>query len=47
MYFEYEITADDYAAGQVLYQRLKGGRKRLQNAVFWILAGTFFILLAW
>ena len=47
MYFEYEITADDYAAGQVLYQRLKGGRKRLQNAIFWILAGTFFILLAW
>jgi hypothetical protein len=47
MNFEYEIAADDYAAGQTLYNRLSGGRKHAQNAILWILVGGFFIVVAW
>jgi len=47
MTFEYEITTDEYAAAQTLYHRLSGGRKRIQNAVLWILVGAFFIVVAW
>jgi hypothetical protein len=47
MNFEYEITADDYAAAQSLDHRLSGGRRRIQNTVSWIVAGVFFMVVAW
>jgi hypothetical protein len=47
MKFEYEITADDYAASQILYYKLSIGYNRVKRAVYWILAGVFLILVAW
>lgn len=47
IHFEYEIEANVYAAAQSLYHRLNGGRKRVQNAICWILWGSFFVVLAW
>jgi hypothetical protein len=47
MHFEYEITADDYAASQILLNQLGGSRTRIRSAVIWILAGIFLILVAW
>lgn len=47
MHFEYEITADDYAAAQILLNQLGGSRTRIRSAVIWILAGVFLVLVAW
>jgi len=47
MCFEYEITADGYAAAQSLYYRMCGDRKHIQMQIGWILAGSFFIVVAW
>ena len=47
MRFEYEITADEYAAGQLLYQELSRGRRRFVDAACWILAGLALIAIAW
>jgi hypothetical protein len=47
MHFEYEITADEYAASQILLSQLGGARTRIRSAVIWILAGVFLILVAW
>ncbi len=47
MRFEYEITADDYVAGQILYHQRSGGRKHIERAVGWCLVGLFFIVVAW
>jgi hypothetical protein len=50
MHFEYEITADDFVAGQILYNRLNRGSRRLRlrdNPIAWILIGIFVILVAW
>jgi len=47
MNFEYEITADEYASAQALYHRFTRGRNRIHSAAVWILAGSFFIVVAW
>ena len=47
MHFEYEITADEYVASQLLYYKLSGGRKHSERAVQWILAGIIFVAVAW
>ena len=47
MYFEYEITADEYVASQILFNQLGGVRTRIQSVAVWILAGVFLILVAW
>jgi hypothetical protein len=47
MQFEYEITADDYVAAQLLYHKLINARKRLPGAAVWILSGVFLLLVAW
>jgi hypothetical protein len=47
MRFEYEITADEYAASQLLYYKLTGGRKRVERAVGWIVSGFALIFIAW
>jgi hypothetical protein len=47
MQFEYEITADEYVASQVLYFKLSLGRKRVERGVYWILAGLIFIAVGW
>ena len=46
MNFEYEITADDYAASQTLNYKLTTGSKRLVRATLWMVAGIFLILIA-
>jgi hypothetical protein len=43
MEFEYEITADDYAAANVLYHRLISARQRGSE---WFLAGAIFLIIA-
>ena len=47
MHFEYEITADEFAASQLLYHRLSGGRKRVERVVYSFLAGLLFLATAW
>jgi hypothetical protein len=47
MRFEYEITPDEFAASQLLYYRLSGGRKWVEHAVGWIIAGLALIFIAW
>jgi hypothetical protein len=47
MNFEYKITTDEYATAQALYHRLSGGRRRVQSATCWILAGSFFVVVGW
>jgi hypothetical protein len=47
MHFEYEIAADEFVASQLLYHKLSGGRKRVERAVYWILAGIIFVVVAW
>jgi hypothetical protein len=47
MQFTYRITADEFAASQVLYEKLRSGRKRFERAAFWVLFGSFFIVVAW
>jgi hypothetical protein len=46
MHFEYEITADQFVASQLLYHKLSGGRKH-GGAVQWILAGIILVAIAW
>lgn len=47
MQFAYEITADDYVAGQRLYWKLTHGRKLFVRAAGWIVLGCLFMLVAW
>ena len=47
MQCEYEITADEFASAQTLYHNLRNGRRRVRNAILWILAGLFLIVVAW
>jgi hypothetical protein len=47
MHFEYEITADEFVACQLLYYKLSGGRKRVERAAGWIVAGLALIFIAW
>jgi hypothetical protein len=47
MRFEYEITADQFVASQLLYYKLSGGRKHRERAARWILAGIMLIAIAW
>lgn len=47
MHFEYEITAEEFAASQLLHHKLNGGHKRVESAVGWIVAGVGFIVIAW
>jgi hypothetical protein len=47
MHFEYEVTADEFAASQLLYQKLSGGRKRVERVVYSFLAGLIFLGTAW
>jgi len=47
MNFEYEITADDYAACRLLHYKLSLGRKLARRVTTWFLAGLFLIALAW
>lgn len=46
MTFEYEISADDYAAAQTLYYKLKTGYKRFRRAALWGGLGFLFIVMA-
>lgn len=45
--FEYEITADEFVASQILYHKLSGGRKRIERVVYSFLAGLIFLGAAW
>lgn len=45
MHFDYEITAQDYIASQILYRGLHKRRKRIDAALAWILGGVMFIVL--
>jgi len=47
MYFEYEITEDEYVAAQRLFNQAKVGRGLQVNALIWIFTGLFFVLVAW
>ena len=47
MQFEYEITADDYVAAQMLCHKLTYPRKRIPPGVVWILSGFFLLVVAW
>jgi hypothetical protein len=47
MDFEYEITAEEFVASQLLYYKLSGGRKRVERAVGWIVCGLALIIVAW
>jgi hypothetical protein len=47
MQFNYEISADEYVAGQRLYLRLKKGRNHTYSAVSWLVIGLLFVFIAW
>ena len=47
MHFEYEITVDDYVASQVLYYKLKLGRKWTKRTITWFLLGFVLFAFAW
>ena len=47
MYIEYEITADEYVASQLLYRKLSRDRKRFQWAAYSILTGLLFLGVGW
>src|SRR5258707_7291351 len=47
MHFEYEITADEFVASQLLYHKLSGGPKHSERALQRILVGSIFIAIAW
>jgi hypothetical protein len=47
IHFEYEITPEVYAACQLLYYRLSGGRGRVRGAVARIFTGLLLIFIAW
>jgi hypothetical protein len=47
MRFEYDTPTDEFVACQLLYYKLSGGRKRVVNAVGWIVAGLALMFIAW
>jgi hypothetical protein len=47
MHFEYEITVDEYVASQLLYHKLRYRRGPAERAIWWILVGSFFIVIGW
>ena len=47
MNFEYEISAEEFAGGQALWNKSISGRKRLAYAVVFIVMGLLFISAAW
>src|SRR5579863_977601 len=47
MYLEYEVTADEYVASQLLYCRLSRDRKRFQWVAYCILTGVLFLGVGW
>lgn len=47
MQFEYEITADDYVAAQMLCHKLTYPHKRIPPGVVWILSGFFLLVVVW
>jgi len=47
MQFEYEIGAEEYAAGQLLYHRLSRDRTRLRWVVYSILTALLCVGIAW
>jgi hypothetical protein len=44
--FNYEISADEYAAGQLLFHKSKPQRRRFLIAAFWILLSILLIAVA-
>lgn len=46
MHFEYEISEDDYVAGQNLYLKISRGSARWRTIGFWIAAGLVCIIAA-
>ena len=46
MQFEYEITASDYAASQVLYWKLAMGTKRFLRALYLLASGLLLVYLS-
>jgi hypothetical protein len=47
MRFEYEITADDFAASQICFRKLTTGRSLIKRSLGWILSGLTLIVVAW
>src|SRR5437868_2380961 len=47
MRFDYQISADEYAASQAAQYKMAKGRARIYYGVFWIAIGLFFISIAW
>jgi hypothetical protein len=47
MHFEYEITQDEYVAGQLLYSKLSDPRRHAQVVVFCMLTGLALAATAW
>lgn len=47
MRFEYEIPEDEYVAAQALYYRLAMGSRRRVGGATSVLAGVFFVVVAW
>lgn len=46
MQFEYEITAEDYVACQLLYYKSTVGNKRIWKRALWWIAIGFVLILA-
>jgi len=46
MEFSYEITIDEYVAGQKLYRKLASGSAVARNSALWILLGLLFFIMA-
>jgi hypothetical protein len=46
MQFQYQITVEDFVAGQMLYHRLSSGNKYLIYTIGWMLAGALFVFVA-
>jgi hypothetical protein len=50
MQFEYENSADEFVASQLLYLKLSRGDRRIrlrENPLIWIAVGAFFFVIAW
>jgi hypothetical protein len=47
MRLECEIAADEFVSSQILYQKLSGGRKRIERMVYSFLASLIFFGTAW
>jgi hypothetical protein len=46
MEFRYEITIEEYVAGQSLYRKLSGRREIVRSSVTWIVFGVFVFIVA-